>query len=345
MKVKVLLFFVFALCFSQFAFSQQTKVEVMPTKTLPSPISSPDAAPSETRKSGYLIAPGDIITTKVLGEPQFDFVATVDEDGRFQVPFFTQGVMAKCRTEREIRTDVTQLLSKYLKSPEIGVNVERRSRPPVVVAGETRKQLEVDLRRRATLLDMITLAGGPTKEAGGLIQVFRPNPPMCNDRDTATVWTADNSDGADVPMRLYTYSNLKSGKEESNPEIFSGDLIIVRKAPPVYVIGEVLRLGEIPITESGLSLTEAIAQSGGVSREAKTKNITIRRLKDNSKERELIAVNYDLIKKGKQKDIALQADDIVEVDKAKKSIAQTILEIATGSARGLGNALPQRILY
>jgi SLBB domain len=192
---------------------------------------------------------------------------------------------------------------------------------------------------------MITLAGGPTKEAGGLIQVFRPSAPMCNDRNENTIWTAENSDGADVPSRLYTYSNLKSGKEESNPEIFPGDLIIVRKAPPVYVIGEVNKLLEIPITESGLSLTEAIAQAGGFNRQAKTKNITIRRLKDNSKERQLIAVNYDLIKKGKQNDVVLQPDDIIEVDKAKKSIAQTVLEIATGSARNFTNVLPQRILY
>lgn len=326
MKVKVLLFFVFALCFSQLALGQQT------------------AATPEKR--GYLVAPGDVITAKVMGEPQFDFVATVDEDGKFQVPFFTQGVMAKCRTEKELRTEVAQLLSKYLKAPEIGLNVQRHSRPPVVVSGEIRKPVDVDLTRRATLLDMITLAGGPTKEAGGLIQVFRPTPPMCNDRDQATIWTAENSSGADVPMRLYTYSNLKSGKEESNPEIFAGDLIIVRKAPPVYVIGEVMRLQqEVLITESGLSLREAIAQVGGVSREAKTKKITIHRLKDNSKERQMIAVNYDLIKTGKQPDIVLQPEDIVEVDKAKKSIAQTILELAMGTAKAATNVIPTRIVY
>ena len=68
-------------------------------------------------------------------------------------------------------------------------------------------------------------------------------------------------------------------------------------------------------------------------------------MKDNSKERQLIAVNYDLIKKGKQADVVLQAEDIIEVDKAKKSIAQTVLEIVTGSARSFSNVLPQRVLY
>jgi polysaccharide export outer membrane protein len=284
-----------------------------------------------------------VITVNVLGEKDFNFVATVDEDGKFQV--FKQAVIAKCRTEKEIYTDITQLLSKYLRTPEINLNVKRNSRPPVVVSGEIRKPVEVDLTRRATLLDMITLAGGPTNEAGGMIQVFRPTPPMCDDRAEATIWTAENSNGSDIPTRLYTYSNLKSGKEESNPEIFSGDLIVVKKASPVYVIGEVKILREILITETGLSLQEALAQAGGVSREAKTKNITIHRLKDNSKERQLIAVNYDLIKKGKQGDVVLQPEDIIEVDKAKKSVVQTVLELAMGGARNAVNVIPQRIAY
>lgn len=321
MKVKILLFFVFTLCFSQIAFAQQTT--------------------NQPEKRGYLIGPGDVITVNVLGEKEFDFVTTVDEDGKFQV--YKQTVMAKCRTEKEIYADVTQLLAKYLRTPEINLNVKRNARPPVLVSGEIRKQLvEVDLTRRATLLDMITLAGGPTENSSGLIQVFRPTPPMCNDRDASTIWTAENNNGADIPMRLYTYSNLKSGKEESNPEIFSGDLIVVRKAPPVYVIGEINKLGEVLITESGLSLQEAIAQSGGVSRQAKTKNITIHRLKDNSKERELIAVNYDLILKGKQADVVLQPEDIIEVNKAKKSIGQVVLDIAMGSVRNTANVIPMR---
>ncbi len=45
----------------------------------------------------------------------------------------------------------------------------------------------------------------------------------------------------------------------------------------------------------------------------------------------------------------LQPYDIIEVDKSKKSIAQVVLELATGVGRtaigGLGGAIPTRILY
>jgi protein involved in polysaccharide export with SLBB domain len=127
--------------------------------------------------------------------------------------------------------------------------------------------------------------------------------------------------------------------------IYPGDLIVIQKAPPIYVIGEVNALREIPITGNGLSLTEAIAQSGGFSRQAKTKLVTIRRLKANSKDREIISVNFDHIKKGTQKDLNLEPYDIVEVDKAKESIAKTILKMALGSAQRATDLLPQRVLY
>lgn len=295
---------------------------------------------------GYLVGPGDEITGKVLGEPQFDFVAEIDQDGNFQVPFFDKPVQAMCRTEKELRDEVSKLLSKYLKSPQISVRVtQRKSRQPATIYGEVRTPTQVELKRNARLLELISFAGGETEKANGMVQVFRTQSPMCVENNKANDWIADANNGSSVPSRQYSLASLRSGREEANPMIYPGDLIVVQKAAPVYVIGEVNALREIPITGNGLSLTEAIAQSGGFSRQAKTKMVTIRRLKANSKDREIIAVNFDQIKKGAQKDLTLEPYDIVEVDKAKKSIAQTILEIATGSARSFSQMLPQRVLY
>ncbi len=224
------------------------------------------------QQNGYLIGPGDELEGRVQGEPDFNFKVTVDENGKFQVPFVDQGVMAKCHTERELKDDVTQLLSKYLKSPMVSVNVTKRnSRPPVTVYGEVRTPQPVELRRRATLLELISFSGGATKDASGTVQVFRTTPPMCGDGNETANWKADITNDSDIPSRTYAISNLKSGQEEANPEIYPGDLIFVQKAPPVYVIGEVNILREISITEKGLSLTEAITQAGGVNRQAKTK--------------------------------------------------------------------------
>lgn len=301
-------------------------------------------------QKGYMVGPGDEITGKVLGESQFDFVATVDEDGKIEVPFFDKPVMAKCRSERELRTDITALLAKYLRSPQIAVRVtERKSRPPATIYGEVRKPEQVILMRKATLVELLAGAGGVTDEAGGMIQIFRTQPPICNDGDEDSNWKPESNIPGDVPSRLYSLSSVRSGKDEANPTIYPGDVIVVQKASPVYITGEVVAPQGIFLKEGGLSLTEAIAKIGGVRREAKTKDIKIYRLKSNSKDREILSANYDLIKKGEQKDIMLEPYDIVEVDKSKKSIGQTILEVVAGAARSgvssLSGGVGTRILY
>ena len=226
---------------------------------------------------------------------------------------------------------------------------QRNSRPPATIYGEVVTPQQVVLTRRSTLLELLSFSGGVKEEAGGMIQVFRTRKPICTEADTESDWKPDASGGLDVPSRMYSLSSLRLGKEEANPVIYPGDVVVVQKAAPVYITGEVLSPQGIYLKEGGLSLSEAIAKIGGVRREAKTKDIKIYRLKTNSKDREIISANYDMIKKGEQKDIMLEPYDIVEVDKSKKSIAQTIMELTLGVGKtalgGFGNALPTRVLY
>ena len=287
--------------------------------------------PAASEAKGYMIGPGDEITGKVLGEPQFDSVSTVDENGRIEVPFFDSPIAAKCMSERDLRVEVTKLLSKYLKSPQLSLRVtDRKSRPPVSIFGEVRQQQQFNLTRRAYLLELITVSGGESEKSGGMITVFRTRPPMCGETPLSADWNADAGNGLGAPSKTYSLASLKQGVEGSNPEIFPGDVILVHKAAPVYITGEVVRPGELNIPEGGLLLTQAVAMANGITREAKTKNITIRRRKSGSPEPELIAVNYDQIKKGRQKDLMLEAFDIVIVDKAKKSVGDILLETLTG---------------
>lgn len=299
---------------------------------------------------GYLVGVGDEITGRVLGEGQFDFVSEVDQDGKLQIPFFDKPIQAKCRTEKELRADVTQILAKYLKSPQISVRVtQRRSRPPVIVAGEVRSPQQVDLRREARLLDLLSQAGNVTEDAEGTIQVFRTQQPMCSEKSDAEIWQADSDNAMDVPSRIYSLKSLRAGRDDSNPIIQPGDLIIVNRARPIYINGEVNAPQGILLKEGGTTLMDAIAKVNGVNRQAKVKDIKIYRLKPNSKDREVMSVNYDAIKKGEQKDILLEPYDIVEVGKSKKNIAQIALELATGigtnAATTFGTGLPMRVLY
>jgi polysaccharide export outer membrane protein len=299
---------------------------------------------------GYQIGPGDEITVRVLGEPQFDFVATVDENGAIEVPFFEQPIMAKCKTERQLRADVATALARYLRNPQMSLRIsDGKSRPPVTIYGEVKAPQQVVLMRRATLVELLAFSGGVTEDAGGAVQVFRTQPPMCSEGNSDSNWAASSSDPLDVPSRLFSLSNIQQGQDDAAVEIVPGDVIVVHKASPVYITGEVAQPQGIYLKERGLTLTEAIAKVGGVRRESRTKEIKIYRQKPNSKDREILVANYELIKRGQQKDPVLEPYDIIEVDKAKDSIAQTIAKVALGAGRtvvsSVSGGVGYRILY
>lgn len=339
MKSKIFLFLIAAVCVVQTAFAQTPVPPSVPPVTTPAVIDN----------RGYLLGPGDEIKAKVLGEPQFDFEAAVNESGNIEAPFSDVPISAMCKTEIQLKSDIAKSLSKYLRNPQISLRTERKSRPPVIIAGEVRSPQQVVLMRAARLLELLSFSGGETENAGGNIEVFRQSAPMCGSQEAIAEWQAQANNSGGVPSRIYSLERVKTGTIASNPVINAGDIIVVQKATPVYIVGEVRSPQGVYLKNGGLSLTQAIAMVGGVTREAKTKDVRIYRRKVNSLDRETISVNLDMIKKGTQKDVMLEANDQIEVDKTKKSVAQTILEVATGTARAavgnFGSLLPQRVLY
>ena len=286
---------------------------------------------AETSK-GYLIGPGDVLTIKALGEPSFDVdKISVDEEGRLFLPYVDTPVVAKCKSERELQAEIAKAWSKFLRNPQVTLRVaERLSRPPVSVYGEVAKQQQFELTRRVFLLEIVSVAGGITDKSSGLIQVFRTRPPVCSGPTDPNNWVIDPDKDLGVPSRLFSVGALRQGREEANPEILPGDIIVVQKSASVYVTGEVVKPGELGIPEGGLPLTQAIAMASGQTREAKTKDVKIYRRKSGSPQPEMISANLDLIKKGGAKDVMLEPGDIVEVGKAPKKFMDYLIEFATG---------------
>jgi len=281
---------------------------------------------------GYLINPGDKIEGYVLGEPEYNFKSTVNENGMIYVPFSPDNkpIVAKCHSELELRTEISKLLTRYLKNPQVSITIEKNYQTATIY-GEVNKPMQVELRRKATLVELLAMAEGIKEEAAGMIQVIRTQPPTCTDNYSAKdIWTSDSGDSSDAPSRMFSLAAVRLGKEEANPTIYPGDVVMVMKASPVYITGEVVAPQGIYLKEGGTSLYEAIAKISGLKPEAKTKDVKIFRLKANSKDRETISANLDLIRKGVEKDIMLEPYDIVQIDKSKDSIAMTILKVVAG---------------
>jgi polysaccharide biosynthesis/export protein len=325
----------------------------------PPPVSAADAASADAGSSDgvgvkkYLLGPGDVLDLRVFNDPQFNGNYVVNDEGTIEIPFVEDPIPAKCRTDREIKADVLKALSKYLVKPQVSLHVaEMRSRPPAVVFGAVRSPSRVQMQRKAHLLDILAFAGGVTEGAGANIQIFHPEPVMCAreyEEDVAKpVESVAPKEATDIRYDLYNLADLKVGKPEANPLIHPGDIIIVPESPPIYVTGAVRSPTGIYLGD-GMSLMRAIAMVGGLQPVAKADAITIWRKKEGSVEPEKLVVNFNDIRKGKAKDIPLQAYDIIDVKDDSHSITNVARSLLMGGGMGAGTtaiaSLPYRILY
>jgi polysaccharide export outer membrane protein len=135
-------------------------------------------------------------------------------------------------------------------------------------------------------------------------------------------------------MELVKIADLKMGKPEANPVIRPGDFIVVTEAEPIYVTGSVLAPQVVYLTDN-LMLTRALAIAGGTTKEAKTSDVRIYRLKPGAPAPEVIPVDYAAIRKNQKPDVALQAFDQIEVPEAgmlsKGRVGSTLLGLLTGT--------------
>jgi polysaccharide export outer membrane protein len=327
-----------------------TTSNVASAQNAPQPATSATASPTgaldQMGVAAYLLGTGDILDVRVYGEPNFSSVVEVDDRGNVQIPF-VDPIPARCRTDQDVKKDIALALSKYLRDPQISVRiVERKSRPPATVFGAVSTPQRVQMLRRVRLLELIAVSGGLTEKAGRTLQVFHTGPEMCVEpASVATSSTID--DGLNVPFQVYQIADLKLGKEEANPFIRPGDIIIVQEAPPVYVTGSVVSPQGIYLRDR-LFLTRAIAMVGGLKKDAKDQ-IRIYRQSPGKQEQEIISVDFDAIKKQKKPDIELLAYDVIEVGEASpfssKRLGSTLLGIASGGLQNMGSGLPTRVLY
>lgn len=348
------------------AFAQQDSTSASPSQgEVGSLTPTSDALGNALDQMGvrkYLLGPGDVLDLRVFGEPQFNDKLQVTDEGYVEVPFIG-AVAARCRTDVEIRKDITTALGKYLKSPQVSLRItEVKSRPPAVVFGAVRSPQRVQMQRKARLLELLAFSGGVTEQAGGDIQVFHTEPIMCPEREgaqfevevEAATEPADSSGQPDstsdpfgVPFTVYKISDLKLGRREANPVIRPGDIVIVGEATPVYITGAVVSPQGIALREK-LTITRAIAMVGGLRKDAKPSKLRIYRQKPDSKEQELVTVDFSAIRKQKAEDFFLQPYDVVEVpdDTGPKKVLLDVLRGAVpGAASTLTNTLPYRVLY
>lgn len=264
----------------------------------------------------YLLGPGDTIDVRVFGLPEMNWTGEVDNDGTVSLPFIDTPVKALCRSEKEVQKEVVAGYARFLKNPQISVRITgRSSRPPATIYGAVATPSRVQMLRNVRLTELIAVSGGLTERANGTIQVFHTDKVLCPAGDIPEEEEPVYDENGAPILKLFKVSDLYSGKPQGNPLIRPGDVVTVMEAEPIYIVGGVAAPQPVLMRE-GLTLTEALAQVGGVVQDAKISDVRVYRSnKPGASLRERVTVNANLehIKKKKADDVLLQPYDIIEV--------------------------------
>ncbi len=132
------------------------------------PISAPSTnrpASSAQPAPDYRIHKGDKLSLKFLYQPELsDAAIVVRPDGKISLPMVDE-VKAEGLTIKELKSTLEKAYREILLDPEITVNLLEFVAPRVFVTGQVVKPGSYDLRAGQTLYQIVSLAGGFTREA------------------------------------------------------------------------------------------------------------------------------------------------------------------------------------
>ena len=281
-----------------------------------------------------LIHYGDLVDVDVIGSFEFDWRGTLDPEGflegadRIEKPIF-----ALCRSETEVAAAIAGEYSKMLRDPKVVVKIiDRSNRAVAYIDGAVRNPKRFQIKRPVNLRELLILSGGITDRSSGEISIFRPENVSCSQSESADAFVkASQSTGTNtIKIKI---SDLLKGSEAADPPIYSGDIITVLEALPVYVIGGVNNPRQLA-SRSDMTLTHAIDSSGGPFKDSRDAKVTIYR-RDGKGQTTLIA-DLKKIRSGEEKDPALLPFDIVDVP--VKGAAERKFPPVIENASGRSNA-------
>jgi polysaccharide export outer membrane protein len=190
-----------------------------------------------------VITPGDTVRVTVAGEPSLSQAYSVSDQGKITLPN-VGGVEVKGLSVSQIEQKLTEVLSKYYRSPSVMVELAATAAEEAVAYGAVKLPGSSTLKPGDRLLDLIARAGG-----------LLPNA----DKAKATLMRA----GVALPMALDLEAIYK-GDLSQNIELRSGDTLFVPEltAGKIKVMGEVANSPTELLFRADLSLAEAIGFAG-----------------------------------------------------------------------------------
>lgn len=207
-----------------------------------------------TDAAQYIIGPEDVLEVSVWDNRDLSGRVTVSLDGYVDYQFIGR-VQAAGLTVDALAARLVELFSDgYIINPQVTVQVaEYRSRK-VHVVGEATRPGTYYLTRAMTIVEVVSLAGGPTARADNEVTIVRA--------------------GVEPETIVVDLEKALQGDTTQNVSILSGDSIYLSKARTFFIMGEVNRPGQYTL-EKGMTVRRAISVASGNTEKAALNRVTI----------------------------------------------------------------------
>lgn len=290
-------------------------------------------AESAVVDDSYRLGPNDSITIQCLNEDEFtNAPIRIDTDGKITLPRVGR-IQAAGLSVQQLEKDLTSRLRTYLVEPQVVVRLAEVRSQPVSVVGSVKSPGVHQLEGTKTLLEVLSLAGGLSDDAGRTVKVTRR--PEWGAIPLATAHADETKKFSVAEVDLRELIDAKT--PANNIEIRPNDVISVPRAEMIYVVGEVRRPGSFTLSSrESLTVLQALSLAEGLAPTANPRSAKILRGGSEAARTE-VPVNLAKLLSGQSADGPMRAGDILFVpsNKAKSAGIKTldaIITAATGVA-------------
>jgi polysaccharide export outer membrane protein len=242
--------------------------------------------PSAAAPTSYTVGPDDVLKVTVVGEEKLSDSYKVDADGSINFPLLGRLVIGGM-TVRQVESELATQLLKFLRRPQVLVEVEDYKSRHIYILGEVKQTGKYALQGEMTLLEMLALAGSANPGASSEAVVLRKRPGASAD---SAALPGESDEVARVNL-----NDLRSGKLVGSVLLQDGDTIYVPPADRFYVSGYVRNPGGYEL-KPGMTVEQAISLAGGITERGSNRRIKIRRQLGPNQYQEINAKMTDLVK-------------------------------------------------